>query len=136
MGETFAQKILARKSGQRQVRCGQIVTVRPDHLLSHDNSAAIVGKIASDLEEFGICDPDLHVIVLDHVVPASSEKAATNHKIIRQYVQEYGIRHFFDAGEGICHQVLVEQGLAVPSSLIVGSDSHTCTYGALGVFAT
>jgi len=134
MASTFAEKILAAKSG-RHVEPGQIVTVRPDRLLSHDNTAAIVGKIADELEEYGVREPDMHVVVLDHVVPASSETAANNHKIIRQYVAKHGIRNFFDVGAGICHQVMVEAGLALPGKLIVGSDSHTCTYGALGAFA-
>lgn len=135
VAQTFAEKVLARKAQRREVRPGEIVTVRPDRLLSHDNTAAIVQKIEADLERFGVCDPNLHVIVLDHVVPAASQKAAANHKIIRDYVRRHGIAHFFDVGEGICHQVFLEQGLAVPGSLIVGSDSHTCTYGAMGVFA-
>lgn len=136
MGRTFAEKVLARKAGLDEVKPGRIVTVSPDHLLSHDNTAAIVAKIADDLGSFGVCDPDLHVVILDHVVPAASEKAAENHKLTRQYVRKYGIRHFWDVGEGVCHQVLVEKGLALPGSLVVGSDSHTCTYGALGAFAT
>ena len=129
MGKTFAEKILARKSGRAEVRPGEIVTVRPDHLLSHDNTAAIVEKISADLAEFGVASPDLQVIVLDHVVPAASEKDAQNHKAIREYVRKYGIKHFYDVGTGVCHQVMVEKGLAVPGTLVVGSDSHTCMYG-------
>ncbi|MBU4272441.1 MAG: 3-isopropylmalate dehydratase large subunit [Planctomycetes bacterium] len=136
MGKTFAEKILARKSGRNEVRPGEIVTVRPDRLLSHDNTAAIVAKIAADLTEFGPARKDMHVVVLDHVVPAATEKDAENHKAIRQYVQRYGVENFFDVGVGVCHQVMVEKGLALPGELIVGSDSHTCMYGALGVFAT
>ena len=136
MGHTFAEKILARKAGLDEVVPGQIVIVRPDRLLSHDNTAAIVGKIAAELEEFGVAYPERHAIVLDHVVPASSEKDAENHRLTREYVRKYGITHFHDVGEGICHQVMVEKGLALPGELIVGSDSHTCTYGALGAFAT
>ena len=136
MGMTFAEKLLARKAGIDETTPGQIVTVRPDRLLSHDNTAAIVGKIADDLERFGVCDPELHVIVLDHVVPASSEKSAQNHKVTRDYVKRHGIPNFFDVGVGVCHQVMVEKGLALPGMLIVGSDSHTCTYGAVGAFST
>jgi homoaconitate hydratase family protein len=136
MGMTFAEKLLARKAGLDTTRPGQIVTVRPDRLLSHDNTAAIVQKIAKDLERFGVCDPELHVVVLDHVVPASSEKEAANHKVIRDYVRRFGIPHFFDVGVGVCHQVMVEKGLALPGMLIVGSDSHTCMYGAVGAFST
>ena len=136
MGKTFAEKVLAKKAGLKEVRPGQIVTVRPDHLLSHDNTAAIVEKITGDLAEFGVCSRELHVVVLDHVVPAASEKDAENHKAIREYVRKHGIRYFYDVGVGVCHQVMVEKGLALPGMVIVGSDSHTCMYGALGVFAT
>jgi homoaconitate hydratase family protein len=76
------------------------------------------------------------VIVLDHVIPAASEKTAANHQKIRAFVNAYGIEHFHDVGAGICHQVLMEQGLARPGGVIVGSDSHTCSYGAVGCFAT
>ncbi|MBN1163579.1 MAG: 3-isopropylmalate dehydratase large subunit [Candidatus Krumholzibacteriota bacterium] len=136
MGKTFAEKVLAEKSGQPEVVPGQIVMVAPDHLLTHDNTAAIVGKIQEDLREFGIARADLPVIILDHVIPAANEKTATNHRIIRDFVSAYGLSNFFDVGHGICHQVLLEKGFARPGSIIVGSDSHTCSYGALGVFST
>ena len=136
MGQTFAQKLLALKSGSKSVEPGQIVTVKPDHLLTHDNTAAIISKIAPELEQYGIDNPDVPIIVIDHVVPAASEKTATNHKRIREFVAKYGLKHFYDTGEGICHEVLISKGHALPGSLIVGSDSHTCTYGAVGAFAT
>ena len=136
MAKTFAEKILARKAGRDEVRAGEIVTVRPDRLLSHDNTAAIVKKIEAELAEFGPARKDMHVVVLDHVVPAASEKDAENHKAIREYVARYGVEHFFDVGVGVCHQVMVERGLALPGMLVVGSDSHTCMYGAVGAFAT
>jgi homoaconitate hydratase family protein len=136
MGKTFAEKVLAKKSGLENVEPGQIVMVQPDHLLTHDNTAAIVGKIEKDVEEFGIIRPDMPVIILDHVIPAASEKTAVNHKIARQFAKTHKIKHFYDVGTGICHQVLMEEGLALPASIIVGSDSHTCSYGALGVFST
>ena len=136
MGKTFAEKVLAIKSGQSEVVPGQIVIVQPDHLLTHDNTAAIVGKIGGDLEEYGVARPEMPVIILDHVVPAASEKTAQNHKTTREFVAKHNIPNFFDVGTGICHQVLVEKGLALPGSIIVGSDSHTCSYGALGVFST
>ena len=136
MGMTFAQKILARKSGQDHVQVGQIVTVKPDYLLTHDNTSAIVGKIGKDLETHGVVRNDLNVIVLDHVIPASDEKTATGHKKVRDFVKKYDIQHFYDMGEGICHQVVYEKGFAKPGGIIVGSDSHTCSYGAVGTFAT
>jgi homoaconitate hydratase family protein len=136
MGKTFAEKVLARKAGRSEVSAGEIVVVRPDHLLTHDNTAAIVGKIEAELEEFGVADPEVPIIVLDHVIPAANEKTATGHWKVREYVSRHGIRHFYDVGAGICHQVVVEKGLARPGSVIVGSDSHTCSYGAVGAFAT
>jgi 3-isopropylmalate dehydratase large subunit len=136
MGKTFAEKILTKKAGLQQVVPGQIVTVKPEYLLTHDNTAAIIGKISADLDKYGIVNPNRSVIVIDHVVPASDEKTATNHKKIREFVKRFGIKNFFDAGEGICHQVVIEQGFAVPGTIVVGSDSHTCSYGALGVFST
>jgi 3-isopropylmalate/(R)-2-methylmalate dehydratase large subunit len=136
MSMTFAEKILAKYTDKKTVEPGQIVTVRPDHLLMHDNAAPIIKKIQTDLQEYGVCNPDLPVIVLDHVIPASDEKTATNHKIIREFVKKYNLPHFFDIGVGVCHQIMVEKGLALPGKLILGSDSHTCSYGAVGAFST
>ena len=136
MGMTFAQKVLAKKSSNDSVAVGQIVTVRPDHLLTHDNTAAIIGKIGEELDKYGIVDPNLSVIVLDHVIPAATEKNATGHQKIRAFVKKHGLKNFYDIGEGICHQVVYEKGFALPGRIILGSDSHTCSYGALGVFAT
>ena len=135
-GKTFAEKILARKSGLKYVVPGQIVTVKPDHLLTHDNTSAIIGKIPDELEEYGVVDKELPVIVLDHVIPAANEKTASSHKQIREFVKKNKIKNFFDAGTGVCHQVVLEKGFAVPGSLILGSDSHTCSYGAVGAFST
>jgi homoaconitate hydratase family protein len=135
VGMTFAEKVLSRKAG-REARAGQIVTVRPDHLLTHDNTSAIVGKIGAELKEFGVYDKNVPVIVLDHVVPASDEKIASQHRQVREFVSRFGLPNFFDVGTGICHQVVVEKGLAPPMGVVVGSDSHTCTYGAVGCFST
>ena len=136
MEMTFAEKILAKYSGLKEVTPGQIVTVKPDHLLTHDNSAAIIQKIKPDLEKYGIYSKSLPIIALDHVIPAASEKTATNHKIIRDFVKNYQIENFFDIGIGICHQLVVEKGIALPGKIILGSDSHTCSYGAIGAFSS
>ena len=135
MGMTFAEKILAKYSGKKEVISGQIVTVKPDHLLTHDNTAAIIQKIKPELEKYGVVNNNLSVIVIDHIIPAASEKTATNHKVIREFVKKYEIKNFFDVGVGICHQVVVEKGLALPGELVLGSDSHTCSYGAVGAFS-
>jgi homoaconitate hydratase family protein len=136
MGSTFAQKVLARASGFEQVVPGQIVTVKPDHLLTHDNTAAIIGKIGDDLDRYGVVSKDLSVIVLDHVVPAANEKTATGHAAIRQFVDRFELSNFYDVGTGVCHQVVVEKGHALPGKILVGSDSHTCSYGAVNAFST
>ena len=134
MGLTFAQKVLAAKAGLDSVDVGQIVEIEPDVCLSHDNTAAIAKKFKSIGVE-RVKDPDRFVVVLDHTVPASEEKYAQNHKEIREFVDFNGIDRFYDVGVGICHQVLPEMGFALPGRLILGSDSHTTTYGAFGAFA-
>ena len=136
MDMTFAEKILAKYSGEKEVVPGQIVTVKPDHLLTHDNTAPIIQKIKPELTEYGVHNKSLPIIVLDHVIPAASEKTANNHKIIREFVKNHKIEHFFDVGYGVCHQIVVEKGLALPGKLILGSDSHTCSYGAVGAFSS
>ncbi len=134
MGETLSQKILARKAGRKSVEVGEIVEVQPDFTLTHDNTAAIVGTFFKIGVE-RVFDPSRHVIVLDHTVPAPNEKNAANHVKIREFVAAQGIEHFFDVQHGVCHQVLPEFGFARPGRLILGSDSHTTTYGALGAFS-
>lgn len=133
MGKTFAEKILSAKSGT-DARAGDIVMAKPDFVMSHDNSAAI----AKHFYKIGlprVAIPEKIVIILDHVVPPSSVEYAENHKFIRQFVKEQGIKHFFDINKGICHQVFTEEGFALPGTLALGSDSHTTTYGAVGAFS-
>ncbi len=134
MGKTFAEKILALKAGLDETVPGQIVTVRPDKLLTHDNTSAIA-KTFRKIGVDRVADPSMNVIILDHVVPAANETYAQSHKETREFVCEQGISAFFDVGEGICHQVMPEKGHALPGLLIVGSDSHTPSHGALGAFA-
>jgi homoaconitate hydratase family protein len=136
MDMTFAEKILAKFSNNKEIVPGQIVTVHPDHLLTHDNTAAIIQKITPELDKYGVYSKTLPIIVLDHVIPASSEKTANNHKVIREFVKKNEIQNFFDIGFGICHQIVVEKGLGLPGKLILGSDSHTCSYGAVGAFSS
>jgi homoaconitate hydratase family protein len=136
MAMTFAEKVLAKYADKKSVIPGEIVTVHPDHLLTHDNTAAIIQKISKELDEFGVFSKQLPIIVLDHVIPAASEKTAMNHKNIRDFVKKHKIKFFFDVGNGICHQIVVEKGLALPGKLILGSDSHTCSYGAIGAFSS
>ncbi len=105
MGMTFAQKVLAAKAGLESVAVGQIVEIEPDYCLSHDNTAAI-SKTFKKIGVERVKYPERFVIVLDHTVPASIEKYALGHKEIREFVCEQGIANFYDAGVGICLQVL------------------------------
>ena len=133
MGLTFAEKILGQKVG-RQVQAGEIVMARPDRVLSHDNSAAI-SKTFAQLGAKKVTIPDKVVIILDHCVPAASEKYAQNHQTIRQFVFDQQITNFYDIEQGVCHQVMPEKGLVRPGQLVLGSDSHTTTHGAFGAFS-
>jgi homoaconitate hydratase family protein len=133
VGRTLSEKILGKKAG-REVAAGEVVTVAPDYYLSHDNSAAIIGEFKK-LGVARVKAPEKIIIILDHIVPAADEKYAQNHKTIREFVAAQGLPNFFDIQHGVCHQVLSEAGFALPGKLIVGSDSHTTTYGAFGAFA-
>jgi len=133
LGKTFAEKCLGHKAG-KSVTAGEVVTVSPDYLLSHDNSAAII----KEFHKLGIPqvkDPKKIIIILDHIVPAAAEKYAQNHKEIREFIAEQNISNFYDIHHGICHQVFCENGFALPGKLILGADSHTTSYGAFGAFS-
>jgi 3-isopropylmalate/(R)-2-methylmalate dehydratase large subunit len=134
MGQTFAEKVLARKAGRDHVAPGEILEITPDVALSHDNTAAIIG-IFLKMGGKRVYAPGMHAIFLDHAAPAPTTKHAENHRIIREFVGEQGIENFFDVGRGICHQVLVEEGLALPGEVVLGSDSHTPHAGVMGAFA-
>ncbi len=134
MSQTFAEKILAKKAGLDHTVPGQIVEIKPDVVLSHDNTAPIYGLFQRMGGE-KVFDPDMHAIIIDHATPAPSTKHAENHRIIREFVKEQGIKNFYDVGRGICHQILVESGLALPGEVVLGSDSHTPHAGVMGAFA-
>jgi len=127
MGNTFAEKILG-------ARAGEIVEAWPDVALSHDNSAAIE-RIFRRLGLPRVRFPERLAIVLDHAVPPPTTRHAQNHAEIRRFVAEQRISHFYDAGRGVCHQVLSEEGLIRPGTLLLGADSHSTHYGALGAFS-
>jgi len=133
MGKTFAQKALARASGQAEVSVGQIVDARPDRVLSHDNTAAIY-RLFKQLGVERVRHPERLCITLDHAVPAPTTQHAQNHAEVRQFVREQGVRYFFEVGRGICHQVFSEEALVLPGMTILGSDSHTTHFGWLGAF--
>ncbi|MCC6857550.1 MAG: 3-isopropylmalate dehydratase large subunit [Bryobacterales bacterium] len=132
---TLAEKILARASGRSAAAPDEVVVASIDLAMSHEN-ADLVRKSFKEIGVARVWDPEKIVIILDHRVPAESEKTATTHKAIREFVREQGIRHFYDVGRGgICHQVLAENGHVKPGMVVVGTDSHTTTHGAFGAFA-
>ena len=133
MGYTFAEKALARAAGLEHAVTGQIVDARPDMALSHDNTAAIA-KLFRSLGYGRVLHPERLAIFIDHAVPAPSVEHALNHKETREFVAEQGIEHFYEAGRGICHQVISEEALVAPGQLLLGADSHTTHIGWLGAF--
>src|SRR3990172_5197286 len=136
MGRTLAEKILARAAGRERVQPGEFVTAKMDLAMTHDIFAADVfgHLVAAGVER--LFDPERVVVVLDHLVPAPTEAAASSHRKIREYADQFGVRHLYEAGRGICHQLLPEQGHVVPGALVVGTDSHTTTHGALAAAGT
>ena len=134
LGQTVIQKIFAQASGKDHVQVGEIVFPAAYRILSHDNSSAI----SQTFEKMGaihVWDPDRVVIVLDHAVPPPDSSKAQSHSIIRNFIRNHQIKHFYEVGSGICHQVLAESGFALPGKLILGADSHTTSYGAFGAFS-
>lgn len=138
MGMTITEKILASHAGLQEVRPGDIINARVDLVLANELSAAVA--IASFRKMKGatkVFDKDKIALVEDHFVPAKDAQSAMLAKLMKDFAAQENITHFFDVGRGgIEHVVLPEEGLVAPGELIVGGDSHTCTYGALGAFAT
>jgi len=136
MGMTLAEKILARAAGRERVSPDDIVVAQVDLAMSHEN-ADLVRKSFAEIGVARVWDAGKIVIIFDHRVPAESEKTATTHKAVREFVRAQGIANFYDVGRGgICHQVLAERGHVLPGMVVVGTDSHTTTHGAFGAFAT
>jgi 3-isopropylmalate/(R)-2-methylmalate dehydratase large subunit len=134
MGLTMAEKILSRASGQ-EARAGDTIVARIDRLMGHEGFRLV----AAVLEKAGIrrlWDPERVIIILDHAVPAPDEATAEGHAYIRRQVDKFGIRQFYDTRGGISHQVMCEKGHVAPGELVVGTDSHSTMYGALGAAGT
>ena len=132
----ISEKILAKASGKNTVNSGEIVDANVDMVMVHDLTGPLAVEAFKRIGIDHVWDNKKVVIILDHQVPAESVKAAELHKMLRKFAKEQGIR-LYDVGKGgICHQVMPEKGHVIPGTLMVGADSHTCTYGALGAFAT
>ncbi len=142
MGMTVVQKILARATGQKSLKVGDVVDPKVDVAMSHENGALVISQfkeiyMGTELTP-KVWDPSKIVIIFDHRVPAETSKTATNHKLIRNFLKEQGIGSFHDIrGDegGICHQILPECGYVRPGQVLVGTDSHTTSHGALGAFS-
>jgi 3-isopropylmalate/(R)-2-methylmalate dehydratase large subunit len=142
MAMTVVEKILARASGNKSLKAGDVVEPAVDLAMSHENAALVLNQFLEVWKGTGleprIWDPSKIAIIFDHRVPAESPKTATNHKKVREFVAKHGITRFHDVrGDegGICHQILPENGYVRPGAVVVGTDSHTTSHGALNAFA-
>ena len=133
MGMTIAEKILAKKSGQTKVAPGDLVTVEVDTVVMIDNS--FIASRWRNIQK--VRDPARIIVVFDHRVPASTEDAAAAHRTGRQFVAKFGIKRFHDVGydQGISHQLVADHGYALPGTVLVCSDSHTCSGGVFNCIA-
>ncbi len=142
MGMTLVEKILARAVGQTATRAGDVVEPCVDLAMSHENGALVINQFEEIYKDTGlpatVWDPGKIAIIFDHRVPAEGSKTATNQKKVREFVSKQGITKFHDIrGDegGICHQILPENGYVRPGAVVVGTDSHTTSHGALGAFS-
>jgi 3-isopropylmalate/(R)-2-methylmalate dehydratase large subunit len=136
MGHTITEKIIADHAGRKEVFPGELVSAKIDLAMANDVTAPLSIKT---LEKYGIdkvFDKNKIALVLSHFVPAKDIKSAEQAKIVRDFAKKHEIKWFFGEGEGIEHTLLPENGIVVPGDLVVGADSHTCTYGGIGAFST
>ncbi|MDP2766625.1 MAG: 3-isopropylmalate dehydratase large subunit [Candidatus Methanoperedens sp.] len=132
---TISEKILSRASG-KPAETDDFVIANIDYAMAHDGTSVLAVKAFNEMGVKKVWNPKRVIIPFDHIAPANNETAAKLQQNIRKWLREQGITNFFDVGEGICHQVIPEHGFALPGKLIIGADSHSCTYGAFGAFAT
>nr|QGT50993.1 3-isopropylmalate dehydratase large subunit [uncultured Firmicutes bacterium] len=137
MGMTMTQKILAAHAGLDSVKAGQLIRAKLDMVLGNDVTTPVAVKEFRAAGFDKVFDKDKISIVLDHFTPNKDIKSAEHCKYVREFANEHDITNFFDVGEmGVEHALLPEKGLVAPGEAIIGADSHTCTYGAVGAFST
>ena len=137
MGMTMTQKILAAAAGLESVEAGQLIEANLDLVLGNDITSPVAIKEMDKMKVDGVFDKDKIALVPDHFVPNKDIKSAEHCKCVREFAKKNEITNYFEVGEmGIEHALLPEQGLTVAGDVIIGADSHTCTYGALGAFST
>lgn len=137
MGMTMTQKILASHSGQESVKAGQLILADLDLVLGNDITSPVAVNEFAKIGADKVFDKEKITLVMDHFVPNKDIKAAQQCKVCRDFCSQQDISHFYDVGEmGIEHALLPEKGLVTAGNVVIGADSHTCTYGALGAFST
>jgi 3-isopropylmalate/(R)-2-methylmalate dehydratase large subunit len=137
MAMTITEKILAAHAGKQEVKPGELINARVDLVLGNDITAPVAIKEFARIGVDKVFDPEAIALVPDHFTPNKDIKSAEQAKMVREFAKKYGIVHYFEVGKmGIEHCLLPEQGLVGPGDLVIGADSHTCTYGALGAFST
>ena len=137
MAMTMTQKILAAKAGLSEVKAGQLILVDLDRVLGNDITSPVAIREFEKIGAGEVYDKDKVTMVMDHFAPNKDIKAAAQCKMCRDFCNDKEITHFYDVGRmGIEHALLPEKGLVVPGDVVIGADSHTCTYGALGAFST
>ena len=137
MEMTMTQKILAAHAGLPEVKAGDLIEAKLDLVLGNDVTTPVAVSVFDKAGFTRVFDKDKIAIVLDHYTPCKDIKSAQLCKTARDFARRFQITHFFDVGQvGIEHALLPEKGIVAPGELIIGADSHTCTYGALGAFST
>jgi len=134
VGKTIAEKILSDHSGE-DASAGQIVIANVDYVMGQDGTSPLAIKAFEDMGQEHVFDPNKIAFVIDHSAPSPSEGVSALHKMMREFAEKHGFK-LYDIGCGVCHQLMPEQGHVVPGDLVIGADSHTCTYGAINAFST
>ena len=137
MGMTITEKILAAHSGVDSVKPGDLLQAKVDLALANDITAPLAIKVFEEIGRDDVFDKEKIALVPDHFVPNKDIPSAAQAKIMRDFAKKYEIKNYFEVGDmGIEHVILPEKGLVIPGDLVIGADSHTCTYGAVGAFST
>ncbi len=137
MGMTMTQKILAKHAGLKEVKAGDLIMASLDMVLGNDITAPVAIREFKRMGIAKVFDVNRIALVPDHFTPNKDIKSAEQAKVLREFAREYGIVNYFEVGQmGVEHALLPEKGLVVPGDAVIGADSHTCTYGALGAFST
>jgi len=134
LGQTIIEKILSKHSGLT-AKANDIVVAQVDFIMGQDGTSPLAIRAFENMDGKEVFDPQKVALVIDHSSPSPNDGVSALHKLMREFARSKGV-HLYDIGEGVCHQVVPESGKVSPGSLVIGADSHTCTYGALNAFST